>query len=890
MTHPTSFFHRLTSRLSWRSRDAEMDAEMAFHIDAITDELIGSGMHPRDAARAARKRFGSARRFKEQGHDLAIARFVDALVRDGRHVLRGFRRQPGFAVAVVLTLALGLGGNTAIFSLVDRVWLRPLPYPQPEQLARVYETFPGMASFNRALTARNVASPANWFDWQRDAHRFQSLGAWRIYPVTLTDAGDPVRLGGVLVTYEFFPTIGVTPMMGRTVSENDDRPNAPQVAVISHALWQRRFNAQPDAIGRIVQMNDRPTEIIGVMPASFQFPERGNDVWLNFRMDRTVRFRETSGRFLNVIGRVAAGSSVPQARAELLEVARHLAETESFNKNTSVEVVPLREDITGQVQTPVLVLFAAVGLLFSIACFNVANLLLARGASRLRDMAIRTSLGAARSVIIRQQLVESVLLASAGGLLGIVLARWTLSAISSFVPIELLPTGQPAIDWRITLYGIALSTVTGISVGLVPAWLLSRTALAETLRTEGGRTTTHSSPIRRWLVVGQVALTVLLLCGAGLLVRTLVSLQDSPTGIDRHGVLTLQVQLPAPRYNAERTRAFYREAEEALRRLPGVEAVASGNSLAVVDEPRGGTAFHRAGTPPIPIVNGQPMFSSAPVATIRVVTPGYFKLLRIPVLRGREFVDADALSPAPGFIVNQAFVNAYLEGIDPIGVSLSAWMAREDPYAPILGVVGDVNEGSVRGDARPTIFYSHRQLSETGMTLLVRGAHPEGIASPAVSAIRAIDPALPVTRVRTFDDAVAESLMRDRLSALVSSAFALSGLLLASLGLYGLLAFMVTERTREIGTRMALGAERRQIVASVLADGLRLVGGGALIGLVMSLVLFRLLRTLWFGVTAYDPVTYAGVFALLLSVGALAAYIPARRAAGVSPQIALRQE
>lgn len=445
-----AFLRRVTSRLSWQSRDDEMDAEMTFHLDALTHELIQSGMNPSDAAKTALKRFGSARRFKEQGHDLAIARFADAIVRDGRQVIRALKHSPGFAIAIVITLALGLGGNTAIFSLVDQVWLRPLPYPHPDQLVRVYETFPG--------AERNVASPANWFDWQRDAHQFQTLAAWRAYPVTLTGSGEPVRLSAVLVSHEFFPTLGVTPFLGRTVSEPDDWPTAPQVAVISADLWRRRFNAQPDILGRLVQMNDRPTEIIGIMPASFQFPERSNDVWLNYRMDRTIRYRETSGRFLNVIGRVADGASASVARAELIRVAQSLAEHESFNKDTSVSVVPLREDITGQLAAPVLALFAAVCVLFSIACFNVANLLLARGASRMRELAIRTSLGAGRAATIRHQLVESLLLATVGGLCGVVLARWTLAALSVFVPDGLLPTGPPSIDWRVTLYGFALLT------------------------------------------------------------------------------------------------------------------------------------------------------------------------------------------------------------------------------------------------------------------------------------------------------------------------------------------------------------------------------------------------------------------------------------------------
>jgi putative ABC transport system permease protein len=394
---------------------------------------------------------------------------------------------------------------------------------------------------------------------------------------------------------------------------------------------------------------------------------------------------------------------------------------------------------------------------------------------------------------------------------------------------------------------------------------------------------TQSPRVRQTLVVCQVALTVVLLCGAGLLVRTVIALNSANNGFNKHDVLTMEIRLPGIRYTPERTMAFYREAVAALQALPGVESAAAANSLAVIGTLRGGSWLHRRGTPELPV-------HERPAAMVRVVTPGYFRTLAIPVLRGREFTQADDVSATPGFVVNEAFATAFLSDVDPLSASLTVWMQRENPYLPVIGVVGNVSEGSVRDSAKPTVFYSHRQMPETGMTLFVRANQPAAIARSAVNALHNLDPNLAVSKVQTFDDAIAESLARERLSALVSGAFALSGLLLAALGLYGLLAFLVAERTKEIGIRIALGAQLGRLTRSVVGGGLRLVAIGAAIGVVGSLVLFRLVGTLLFGVKPYDLSTYVTVLALLCAVASLASYLPARRAARVEPLVALRQE
>jgi putative ABC transport system permease protein len=647
-------------------------------------------------------------------------------------------------------------------------------------------------------------------------------------------------------------------------------------------LWQTRFGSDRNLVGRFIQLNDAPTQVVGVMPPGFRFVYHDTDVWLPLQLDRNAPWRENnSGRFINVVARVKTGTDIATAGADMDQVARRMASLHEFNKNSTARLVPLREELTGQVETSLIVLYIAVGVLLAIACFNIANLLIARAASRRQEIAIRTSLGAARGAIVRQLLVESMLLALAGGALGIVLARSSLDALVAFAPPNLLGVPELTIDARVLLYVAGLSVLTGLVAGLAPSALVARRSIVASLHASTSRVT-HSPRIRQALVVGQVAMTVVLLCGAGLLVRTVMALNNVNHGFEQRGLLTLQFGLPGTRYPIERQVAFHHELLTAVRALPGVDSAGAASSLPVIGAPRAGTRFHRYSTPIVPR-------SQLPSATIRVVTPGYFRTLRIPVVRGREFTHADDANPTPGFIVNEAFVARYLAGTDPLRESLMVRMQDENPYAPIIGVVGNVGEGSMRADPRPTIFYSHRQLP-LGATLFVRTDRPAATAEAVTSVIRRMDPNLAIRNVRTFEEAVTESLAQERLSAFVSGAFALSGLLLAALGLYALLAFLVGERTREIGLRIALGANGRELTWSVVKDGLRLVAIGAAAGVALSLVVLPSFGTLLFGVEPTDVATYSVVLTLLAVVAGLASYVPARRAARVEPLTALRQD
>jgi putative ABC transport system permease protein len=731
-------------------------------------------------------------------------------------------------------------------------------------------------------TAENSVSPANWLDWQRESRTLEGFATWQTRSDTLTGAGEATQVRVQPVSREFFPVLRVGPMLGRVISEDDDRPNAPPVAILSYRLWQNRFSSDSNVLGRFVELDDVKHQVIGVMPAGFRFVYQDIDVWAAAQFDRTKPWRETDGRFINVVGRLRADTNIAAARGDMERVGRRLASMYEFNKNSSVVLVPLREVLTGTVETSLLILYLAVGVLLAIACFNIANLLIARAAARRQEIAVRTSLGAGRGAIVRQLLVESLMLALAGGALGIGLAQWSLDALVAFAPGNLLGVPELRIDTRVLTYVAGLSLLTGLAAGLVPSFIVARRSVVSSLSANNSRVT-HSPRLRQALVVAQVAMTVVLLCGAGLLVRTVIALNNVNHGFEPNGLVTMRIVLSPTRYPGERSSAFFREALAAIRAVPGVDAAAAGTSVPVVGGPRAGTSFHVRSTPVVPR-------SQMPGATIRVVTPGYFRTLGIPVLRGREFTATDDANPTPGFVVNEAFVKQRLEGLDPLRESLMVRMQPENPYAPIIGVVGDVSERSVKGEARPTIYYSHRQLTDAGMTLFLRSDRPAAAAEAAVGVIRRLDPNVPVTQIATFEEALSERLTQERLSAVVSGAFALSGLLLAALGLYALLAFLVTERTREIGLRIALGAHRSELTWSVVKDGLRLVAIGAAAGVALSLFVLPLFGTLLFGVKPTDATTYAVVLTLLGAVAGLASYVPARRAARVEPLVALRQD
>jgi putative ABC transport system permease protein len=806
---------------------------------------------------------------------MRILQMAENLMADVRYTLRGLQSSPGFTATVVVMLALGIGANTAIFSIVDRLFLRALPYPESNQLLMIYEAFPG--------TARNNVSPANWLDWQRLSHSFETLAAWNFASATFAGEGDPELLSGQAASAEFFPTLKVSPLLGRLFTPDDDRPNAAPVVVLTHRLWQRRFGEDPSIIGKKIEFDARPFEVIGVLPQGFYFMNPLAEFWVPYGLDRQRDWRANSGRSIpSILGRLKPGVSMAAAQAEMRTIGAQLEQAYVFNKRTSVNIVPLREVLTGEVRTSLLVLLAAVSVLLLVACFNVASMMLARSSSRRREIAVRTSLGASRRAIVRQLLVESLLLAGVGGAVGFLAALWGVTALVELTPRNLIRVVEVPLDRWVLMYTFGISLLTGLTFGLAPAITATRGSLAGYLHGVG-RSITHSARIRQGLVIAQVTMTVILLCGAGLLVRSFAALNSISTGVDANQVMTMQITMPTPRYDRNQQVELVSRIIERLETLPGVQSAGATRSLPVIG-PTAGTGVHFKGTPDV-AMNDRPM------ARIRMATPGYFKTVGTPIVSGHEFTWDDQRPNAElVFVVNEAFVKAYLPGKDPLATSMRVWMGTENPFGRIVGVAADVLEGSLRGGAVPTVFYNQRQLSYSGMTLFVRTNRPATIAREAVQLIHDIDRDVPVTQVRTLRDAFGQSIAQDRLNAVVSGAFAVTALLLASFGLYGLLAFLVAERTREIGIRMALGAETATLVQMVMNHGLSLVAAGGLLGLIGAFAISRFIKTLLFEVSSYDPTTFVAVTLLLILVGALAAFLPAYRAATVNPIVALRQE
>ena len=560
------------------------------------------------------------------------------------------------------------------------------------------------------------------------------------------------------------------------------------------------------------------------------------------------------------------------------------AQLHVFNRDTSVTVIPLREAMTGQVRTSLLVLFAAVGVLLLIACANVANLVLARSAYRRREIAIRTSLGATRIAIVRQLVTESLLLAIAGGIAAVFVARWGVAVLLALVPPTLLQTSFIPIDRWVLLYTLAISVLTGVVVGLAPALPAIRVDFAYYLRS-GTRSVTLSMPFRKGLIVAQVAMTVVLLCGAGLLVRSLFALIHDAIGVRAENVLTMRVELPASRYNPPQRLGFFRQVIERLQGLPGVQSASAASDIPVATLRTSGTSFQILGQAELPP-------NERPTTRVRVVTPGYFKTLGIPLLSGRDFTQDDQTrGAAQVFIVNETFAKRYFPNSDPLSESISVSMQRPDnPYGRIIGIVGNVKEGSLRGVAEPTVFYNYRPLPYPGMTLFVRTTRGAEVAREATQVVRDIDRNLPLVEVRMLEDAFADSAARERLNAVVSGAFSVCALLLATLGLYGLIAFTVAERTNEIGIRLALGAQASRVLGMVMKQGLALVALGGALGLAIAFGVSRFLETLLFGVKSYDPLTFGAVSVLLMLISLLAVLIPACRATRINPLVALRNE
>ena len=798
---------------------------------------------------------------------------VADLLNDMRFAVRHYAKTRGFALVAVLTLALGIGANSAIFSVVNGVLLQPLPYPQPEHLMRVYQITPNFGRFSVA--------PANFLDWRRQVTTFERIAAYTPGSATLTEGDTPERITNASVSWDLFDLLRVKPILGRTFVQDEDAPQKNGVIVLSHGMWQRRFGGRPDILDRTLVLNGTPSTVIGVMPATFAFPSREIEYWVPIALDPADPPR--GAHFLSVVARVASGASIDQANAEMRTIAERLAtQYPAQNKDETAEVVALHEQMVAGVRPALVALLAAVGVVVLIACGNLANLLLVRASVRAKEMAIRTTLGAGRRRLIAQMIAESLVLAMAGGALGLLLGYFAIQPIQTLSAGSIPRVDNIAIDRSVLAFTLVLSLLTGVVFGLVPAWQVSRAKVSEAMK-EGGRSSSGGGGrwLRNALVVAEVALSLVLLVGASLLLRSFSQLTRVDPGFQPEGVLTFRVSLPQTNYRDRAARlAFFDGLLERLRALPQVSGVGLTQSLPIRDN------YFLSFT-----VQGRPTSQdSPPSANYRVVTPGLLDTLGIPLRRGRWFTDRDMAGSPQLAVVDEAFARRHFPNEDPIGRAIDIGNGS-DGFYEIIGVVGDVHYGGLDASADPSMYVPMTQDMFGTMWVVARTTvDPMGLASDVRRVVQSLDRSLPAYSMTPLVDVVSGSLAQRRFSMLLIGLFALIALALAAVGLYGVISYAVSQRTQEIGVRLAMGAPRGQLLGMVIGHGLKLAGAGVAIGLLGALALSRWLTSMLFGVTALDPWSYGGTVMLLLVMAALACYVPARRAMSVDPIVALRYE
>ena len=806
------------------------------------------------------------------------------MIHDLRYAVRGLLKKPLFAVLTVLTLALGIGANVAIFSVVNGVLLRPLPYPHPERLMMVWIYNP------RQGFDKDVAPYLTFADWRAQSRSFEQLAAYSGASVSLTGAGDPAQLRGARVTPSFFPAMNVQPALGRWFVEQDATAGHERVVMLEHGLWDRRFGSDPTIIGRTIQLSGRPYEVVGVMPAGFHYPEDAT-LWLPLApVEPYKQFMESRGSFwLNVIGRLRAETPQAAAQTEMDTIARRLEQQyPDSNGGQGVRVTALHDEIVGDVRRALLVLLGAVGCVLLIACANVANLLLTRATGRQKEIAIRVALGAPRRRIVRQLLTESLVLALAGAAAGLLLATWGVAALQQAAPTNIPRLTSVAIDMPVLLFTLLMALATGVIFGLAPAWQSASASQSDALK-EGGRSGGEGSRgrrVRNALAVVEVAVALVLLIGAGLLARSFAAIARAVLGFNPRNVLALSIELPRQKYSeAQRIVQFYEQLSERLSGLPGVRSVGLGSSVLLGRLPNSSTL----------VVEGHPVARDAvniPVP-FDTVTNGYFATLAIPLTRGRLFGPEDTATAPMRVIVNEALVRRFFPSEDPIGkrVTFNNPQDSNVQWLTIVGVVADTRRGGVDRPPWAELYFALPQSADSRLMVLVRTAgDPIAMARAAQEQVWTVDPAQPVASVRTLEELVARVQANRRFTMMMLGVFALVALVLAAVGIYGVIAYSTAQRTQEIGIRVALGAARADVLRMVLSDGLRIAVLGSVIGIGAAAAMSRLLSGLLFDVSPHDPVTFLALPPALLLVAALASWVPARRALAVEPITALRAE
>jgi predicted permease len=806
---------------------------------------------------------------------------MGSLLQDLRYGARMLLKIPGFTLIAVFTLALGIGANTAIFSVVNAVLLRPLPYQEPQQLAMVWET-----DKNNAPT---LVAPANFTDWSEQSQSVARLAALRGWDANLTGAGEPERLQGAQATADLFKVLGVQPLVGRAFLPGEDQEGAPLVVVLSYGLWQRRFDADASVVGKDVMINGLNRTVVGVMPPDFKLPlltvgaaPTQSELWAPWVMSANYRKRRDLGQ-LRVIARMKPGATAAQAQAELSAITARQPQPET-GVHPSAQVVPLRHNLVGDVRQALLVLLGAVGFVLLIACANVANLLLTRSAARRQEIAIRVALGADRWRVIRQLLAESLLLALSGGALGLWLASWSMTALVSLSPENLPHAEEIGLDWRVLGFTFALSSLTGLVFGLAPAWQSSRLDIHMALKESGRSLPGGRGRLNDLLVISELALALALLAGAGLLVNSFWRLSRVDAGFEgAHHALTLQISLPGAKYpEIAQQIAFFDEVIGRVKALPGVQAVGVASAIPLTGW-QNQTPFLAEGR--------QEMSQQEELDT---VSPDYFRAMGIPLQAGRTFTEQDYRDAPRVVIVSQGLARRYWPNENPIGKRLRFPGPPNEPWRTIVGIVGDIKQASLAGEATREYYLPHSQDNwgfTSTMAIVVRTTvEPSGLIGAVSEQVRAVDKDLPIYNVKTMAQLRAQSAASHRFQMLLLGSFAAIALLLAAVGIYGVMAYAVARRTQELGLRLALGAQASDVLKLVLAQGLKLIMFGVAIGLLVALALTQWLESLLFGVRPTDPLTFGAITLVLIVTALLACWIPARRATKVDPMVALKYE
>src|SRR5271157_950526 len=871
--------------------ERQIDAELRFHLDQQIADYVAAGWSPEEARRRARLEFGGLDQMKEQCRDVGATHFLETLIQDGHYGLRTLRKNPGFALVAVLTLALGIGANTAIFSVIDAALLRPLPYDRPEQLVNVSTLH---------MNGNPMIIAPDFKVWQEQSGVFDGIGALGLgweppedmlkgrysQGANLTGSGEPAHVHVHAVTVGFFPMLGVRPILGRGFSPDEGQAGHNQVALLSAAVWRRDFGGDRNVLNKTIHLDGSLYTIVGVMPAGLLYPP--GDLWVPEVLDASNSLPQSADwPMLDVIGRLKPGVTLEKARADL-EVLTHRLDAQfsaGRRKNRSrwhVEIIPLRQLLAGDVGHLLLILLGAVGFVLLIACANLANLLLARAAARGKEVAVRAALGAGRARLVRQFLAESALLAAFGGGLGSLVGLWAERAMKQLIPPEL--PADARLDPRILAFVIGVSACAVFLFGLIPALSASRVDVNEALKESGagaglGRGTHR---LRGLLVVAETALALVLLTGAGLLARSVLRLTAVDLGFDPHHLLLGEANLPITLIDQPQRQAnFFHEALERLRAQPGVEHAAATTHCPV-------SVFNALASGVL--ISGEPSPEGGKPFSLAYVSPEIFQTLGVPLLKGRFFTEQDAGNARKVAILNESEVRSAFEGRDPVGREISLDGAK-GPWREVVVVVADTRNYTLERGTWPEIYIPYEQDPSLVMYFVLRSkGDPMSLAPSLRRTVASVDPNEPVTRIETMDDVVEKLVAPRRFKLILLGSFAILAVVLGAVGLYGVMSYAVTERTHEIGIRMALGAERNHVLKLVIGQGFKLTLMGVGLGVAGALALTRFLSSLLYGVKPTDPLTFGAVSLILVAVALLASYIPARRAAKVDPMVALRHE